>query len=134
MSGETDLAKLLAGLDPELRAGEYVFVTSPDRSTPPDVEPLLIFEEPEGRTLVLPRGRAEAAGLEFAFPSAWIVLRIHSALEAVGMMAAISTALAGAGISCNVVSAYHHDHLFVPRDRADEAVAILRDLGHDTAR
>jgi uncharacterized protein len=128
VTGETDVGRLLAGLDPLLHDGEYVFVTLPDRRTPDGVDPVFSFDEDEGRTLVLPRGQADAAGLEGAFPSAWITLRVHSSLEAVGMMAAIAGALADAGISCNAVSAYYHDHLFVPCDRGREAVDVLRGL------
>jgi uncharacterized protein len=128
MAGETDLGRLLAGLDPVLHDGEYVFVTLPDRETPLGARPVFAFEEDEGRTIVLPQAEAEEAGLDGVFPSAWITLRIHSSLEAVGMMAAIATALAEAGISSNVVSAFYHDHLFVPSDRARDAVTVLRSL------
>ncbi|MBO2449169.1 ACT domain-containing protein [Actinomadura barringtoniae] len=127
-TGETDLGRLLAGLDPELHDGEYVFATLRARTLPVGVEPVMTFEEDEGRTLVLPREQAERAGLDATFSSAWITLRIHSSLEAVGMMAAIATALANAGISCNAISAFYHDHIFVPCERADEAVALLRGL------
>ena len=128
VTGETNLSRLLAGLDPLLHEGEYVFVTLPGRRSPPGVDPVLTFDEEEGRTLILPRSQADGAGLEGAFPSAWITLRIHSSLEAVGMMAAIATALAGAGISCNVVAAYFHDHIFVRHEQAQEAVDLLRGL------
>ena len=128
MSGETDLGRLLAGLDPMLHEGEFVFVCLPGRSVPEGLNPVLIFDEEEGRTLILPRSQAEGAGLEGSLPSAWITLRIHSSLEAVGMMAAIAAALADAGISCNAVSAYYHDHIFVQHDRAADAVRLLRDL------
>ncbi|WP_188187422.1 ACT domain-containing protein [Nonomuraea sp. SYSU D8015] len=129
MSGETDLGRLLAGLDPVLHEGVYVFVTLPDRTPPAGVDPVLVFQEAEGSTLVLSRDQADRAGLPGVFPSAWITLRVHSSLEAVGMMAAIAGALAEAGISCNAVSAYYHDHLFVPHERAEEAVRLLRGLG-----
>lgn len=128
MSGETDLGRLLAGLDPVLHEGEFVFVCLPDRSVPAGLNPVLMFDEEEGRTLILPRSQADGAGLEGSLPSAWITLRIHSSLEAVGMMAAIAAALADAGISCNAVSAYYHDHFFVQYDRAGDAVRLLRDL------
>ncbi|WP_252807440.1 ACT domain-containing protein [Actinoallomurus spadix] len=128
MAGETDLRRLLAGLDPLLHEEEYVFVTLRDRETPAGVRPIFVFEEAEGRTLVLPRAQAEEAGLDGVFSSAWITLRIHSSLEAVGMMAAVSGALAEAGIGCNAVSAFYHDHLFVPWDRAQDAIAVLRAL------
>ena len=43
-----------------------------------------------------------------------ITLDVHSSLESVGFLAAVSARLAAAGIPCNAVSAFHHDHLFVP--------------------
>ena len=63
-----------------------------------------------------------------AFRSAWITLRVHSDLAAVGLTAAFARALADAGIACNVVAGVHHDHLFVPADRAGDALAALRAL------
>jgi hypothetical protein len=67
-------------------------------------------------------------GLQFEFEAAMITLQVHSALDAVGLTAAVSSALADAGIACNVVAGYHHDHLFVPYERGEEAVAILTAL------
>jgi hypothetical protein len=64
-----------------------------------------------------------------ASPSfACITITINSSLEAVGLTAAMSAALASHGISANVVAAYHHDHIFVPADRADDAIKALKDL------
>ena len=57
-----------------------------------------------------------------------ITLNVHSSLEAVGFLAAITARLAAAGMGVNPVSAYFHDHLFVPADRVDEAMAILEGL------
>ena len=62
------------------------------------------------------------------FRAAWITLTVQSDLNAVGLTAVVSTALAKAGISCNVIAAVHHDHLFVPVDRADDAMRVLRGL------
>ncbi|EKD51400.1 MAG: hypothetical protein ACD_62C00265G0006 [uncultured bacterium] len=59
-----------------------------------------------------------------------ITLTVHSGLDAVGFLARISTALAEAGISLNAVSAFYHDHLFVPVDRAGEAMVALERLSH----
>jgi hypothetical protein len=84
--------------------------------------------EAEGTTLVVERGEAERAGLHGEFPSAWITLEVHSALEAVGFTAAFSAALTRAGISANVVAAFHHDHVFVPEHRADDALRVLGEL------
>lgn len=129
MSGETDLDRLLAGMDPELRPGVYVFATlAPGVPAPDGLTPVMQFREAEGTTLVVERDAAAAAGIEAAFPARMITLRVHSSLEAVGFLARITTSLAEAGISVNPVSAFHHDHLFVPADRAGEALALLRGL------
>ena len=129
MSGETDLDRLIATMDPELRPGVHVFATlPPGAGVPEDVAPLMVFREAEGITLILAREAAEAAGLAGLFPSRMITLRVHSSLEAVGFMARIAAHLAAAGISVNPVAGFHHDHLFVPADRAEEAVGLLRAL------
>jgi hypothetical protein len=89
----------------------------------------MTFREDEGLTLIVGRGMAEVAGLASAFPCRKITLNVHSSLDAIGFLAAIATRLAAAGISVNPVSAFHHDHLFVPTDRAKAALAILHDMG-----
>jgi uncharacterized protein len=88
----------------------------------------MIFREREGDTLILLEEEARAAGLSSAFRSRMITLNIHSSLDAVGFLAAITARLAAVGMSVNPVSAYFHDHLFVPADRADDAVNILQAL------
>jgi hypothetical protein len=121
---ETDLATLIRSMSPRLTPGTFVFVSA--HAIPADVEPVMIFREAEGTTAILPRDQAEAAGLPFAFPSRMITLETASSLDAVGFLAAITAALARAGIAVNPVSAFHHDHLFVSEARADAAMAILR--------
>ena len=129
MTGERDLDALLRHMKPEVQPGIFVFCTIPPNETvPATLNPLLTFREQEGTTLVLFREEAEAARLRGAFPSRLITLTVHSALDAVGFLAAITARLAKAGISVNAVSAFHHDHLFVPAERADEAVATLRTI------
>ncbi|MEV0112872.1 ACT domain-containing protein [Streptomyces sp. NPDC050844] len=128
MSGETDLAKLLSGMRPELNPGRYVFTLGPGRTVPPGVEPVVTALEEEGLTLVLRQEEADGAGLPYDYVARWITLRVHSALEAVGLTAAIAGELARAGLSCNVVAGFHHDHLFVPHERAAEAVRLLQEL------
>lgn len=54
-----------------------------------------------------------------------ITLNVHSALDAIGFLAAVASLLATAEISVNAVSAYYHDHLFVPLERADDAMRLL---------
>jgi hypothetical protein len=129
MAGERDLGVLLRNMKPELRPGIFVFCTIPQKEIiPAAITPLLTFREQEGTTLVISREEAEAAGLHYAFASRLITLTVHSALDAVGFLAAITARLAEAGISVNAVSAFHHDHLFVPADRADEAMAVLQEM------
>ncbi|MBR1173120.1 ACT domain-containing protein [Bradyrhizobium sp. KB893862 SZCCT0404] len=129
MTGERDLDALLKGMNPEMMDGTFVFcVLAPGVNIPATINPMLTFREREGITLVMLREEAEAAGLSHAFASRLITLTVHSALDAVGFLAAITARLAGAGISVNAVSAFHHDHLFVPVDRADEAMAILHEI------
>ncbi|MBB1254864.1 ACT domain-containing protein [Streptomyces alkaliterrae] len=127
MAGERDLRKLVDGMSPELQPGPYVFTTVPGEP-PGGVRPVVTVAEREGTTLVIPRQDADAAGLAYHSVFGWITLRVHSSLEAVGLTAVVSRALADAGLSCNVVAGYHHDHLFVPYEQASVAVAILEDL------
>ncbi|MBU4433644.1 MAG: ACT domain-containing protein [Alphaproteobacteria bacterium] len=127
MTGQTDLPALLAAMEPVLTEDVWVFATlTPGVATPPGVTPLMTYAEAEGLTLIVRRDEAETAGLAHVFPSRRITLNIHSSLEAVGFLAALLPALAAAGIGVNPVSAFFHDHLFVPADRAEEALAILR--------
>jgi hypothetical protein len=128
MAGETSLATLLRSMSPQLNAGEYVFCSVPDGKLPAGLEVLGSFREQEGLTVIVERCDAETAGFSFDYVAAWITLNVHSALEAVGLTAAFATALAQAGISCNVIAGYYHDHLFVGQADADRALRVLRDL------
>lgn len=129
MSGETDLKRLLAEMEPMLHDGEYVYCTVEGRAAAWfALEPIGTFRENEGNTLILERARAEAAGLSYGPVLRLITLSVHSALEAVGLTAAVSGALTQAGISANVVAAYYHDHIFVPAADAKRAVEVLQTL------
>lgn len=129
MTGETDLAKLLSGMKPRLREGVFVFADlPPDAEVPGGIDTVMVFHEKEGTTLVVEENEAARAGLRSAFRSRMITLEIHSSLEAVGFLAAITTRLATAGMGVNPVSAFYHDHLFVPADRAEEALRLLEEI------
>ena len=128
MAGERDLRRLLAGMAPRRVPGTYVFTAVPGPQAPAGVTPFATVREDEGLTLVLSREEADRAGLPYDYVAARITLLVHSDLAAVGLTAAVSTALADAGISCNVLAGYHHDHLLVPADEADRALAVLEDL------
>ena len=112
MAGERDLAKLLAGLNPRLYAERYAFAGDGERG-----DWFALIREDEGVTAI----RSDPAG-EWAR----ISLQIHSSLEAVGLTVELSRRLAEAGISANVVAALNHDHIFVPWDRREEALELLR--------
>ena len=127
MAGMTDLQQMLATLEPEVRDGEYVYVTDPGGSSAV-VEPEALIAEDEGRTLVVRREVADEAGLAYEFVGSWITLTVHSSLDAVGLTAAFSSALARAGIGCNVLAGRYHDHILVPHTRREDAVAVLRAL------
>ena len=129
-AGERDLTALLTGLSPRLHQGAYVFTTVVG-AVPSGIDPVVVVDEDEGRTLVVRKERADELGLPYAFVTAWITLQVHSALDAVGLTAAVSRALTAAGISANVVAGFHHDHLFVPYDRAGAAVEVLRALARE---
>ncbi|MBP1125835.1 MULTISPECIES: ACT domain-containing protein [Pseudomonas] len=131
MAGETTLATLLRSMSPHLNDGDYVFCTLPDNRIPDGCEVIGSFREQQGLTLIVERQQAEQAGLAFDYVAAWITLNVHSALEAVGLTAAFAGALAQAGISCNVIAGYYHDHLFVGRADAQRAVQVLRQLAAD---
>ncbi|WP_232815997.1 ACT domain-containing protein [Chryseobacterium capnotolerans] len=60
--------------------------------------------------------------------ASWITLEIHSSLSAVGLTAKFSQALSDAGISCNVVAAYFHDHIFVDEKDTTQAIKVLNAL------
>jgi hypothetical protein len=132
MSGERDLDRLLQGMKPEMQEGVFMFCTLPEGSEIlASLKPVHIFHEREGTAFVVRREQAEAAGLPYQFASRLITLTVHSSLEAVGFLAAVTAPLAEAGISVNAVSAFYHDHLFVPAERAEEAMLLLQRLAGD---
>lgn len=130
-----DLQTLLRSMEPELHDRVYAFVSlPPGQSVLEGVEPLASFREAEGLSLVLLEDEARAAGLNILFRCLWISLKVCSDLEAVGLTAAFASALAEQGIPSNVVAGAFHDHLFVPVDRADDAMAALRALQRRAAQ
>jgi len=129
MPGERDLKRLLASLEPVQRAGSFVFAFIDDQTLLEAVVPEATVREDKGLTVVLRREQADRLGIAYEYVAAWITLRVHSALDAVGLTAATSTALADAGLSCNVIAGLRHDHLLVPEDRALEAIEVLSGLG-----
>lgn len=130
MSGETNLDRLIQTMRPVVQPGAYVFCSVPSHQVPSQVDPIGIFQESEGTTLILTQHQADDLALAYDFVAAWITLTVHSSLEAVGLTAAIAQALAAEQISCNVVAAYYHDHIFVNIEDAQRAMAVLTTLSH----
>lgn len=131
MSGEKNISTLLKTMKPHRNEGEYVFCTVKN-DTPVNYNEILFhFREEEGSTIVLKRHIADHLGLNYSYVASWITLTVHSSLEAVGLTAAFSNALAKENISCNVVAAFYHDHIFVDIKEAEKAMEVLNRLSED---
>ncbi len=131
---ETNLRRLIKNMSPRLKEGEYVFC-SIDKKTKIKEEFILgLFFEEEGKTVVLKKNIADILKLKYYSSMAWITLNVNSSLESIGLTAKVSTALADNGITCNVIAAYHHDHLFVSYKDRQKALTVLRNLSRDSMR
>jgi hypothetical protein len=115
-------------MEPVLQDSVYAYCVVPHGTDITAFSPVVTVREAEGLTLVVPEQQAIDAGLPVLFRAAWIMLTVHSDLQAVGLTAAFSGALGQAGISCNVVAGAHHDHLFVPVEQAQQSLSVLRRL------
>lgn len=127
-SGEHDLSKLLSNMKPKVNPEIFAFCSFPSFVIPTVLTPMATFREAEGLTAILELGQAQALGIQCEFESRMITLTVHSALDAVGFLAHVTRALARQHIPCNVISAFHHDHLFVPDSRLEAALKVLDDL------
>ena len=130
MSGETNIAKLINEMSPELNHGEYVFSTVHNLDRIDRKDTICEFKENEGTTIVIEKNKADQLKLPYAYVAAWITLKIHSSLEAVGLTAMFSTALAKNNISCNVIAGYYHDHIFVDTKDSEKAMLVLTNLSN----
>ena len=128
MTGEKDLVQIVRSLRPELDVETYVYCTiAHDMIQLPPNRWATIVEE-EGITMILNKKNADENGLEYEGLWRRITCRIHSSLDAVGLTALISTRLAQQGIPANIVAGYHHDHVFVPSSRAEQAIRVMEKL------
>ena len=130
MTAISDLSTLLASMTPVLRDGVFVFCELPqlDGSLISALSPVVVVQEDEAVTVVVPKDIATAHGLTFGAAMRMISLTVHSDLEAVGLTAAFATALVERGVSANVVAGSRHDHIFVPERQAEDAMAALATL------
>ena len=95
-----ETAAMIAGMDPRLRPGRFRFAAVPDRAAAARLAPLALgsFAEDAGTSLILPAEAAQAAGLGEGPVMACITLGVDSALDGVGLTAAVAGALAARGI------------------------------------
>lgn len=128
MSGETNLKTLIKNMTPQLNEGDYVFCTVDAISKIEINDVICFFKEAESCTIIVKQSVADKLGLIYSYIAAWITLTVHSSLDAVGLTAAFSTALGDKGISCNVVAAFYHDHIFVRKEDAEKAMFVLNNL------
>jgi len=129
MAGETNLENLLRHMKPLLNDGEFVFCLVDDVNEGYWQEAIGMFREKEGSTLIINKTLADRFHLSYDLICSWITLTIHSSLGAVGLTAAFSAALSKEGISCNVVAAFYHDHIFVAQKDAEKAMQVLESFG-----
>ncbi len=115
-------------MKPILYPDIFVFCSITESHTIPSSEVLMSFQEPEGTTLILKKDIADQHGLEYNYIASWIMISVQTSLDAVGITSKFSTALAHEGISCNVVAAFYHDHVFVRCEDAEIAMKVLTQL------
>ena len=134
MAGEMNLAKMLESLTVTVRPEPYVLITlPPDIDIPPMGNGVAaIIDEAEGPTIIATLSRAAHEEWPHDFVASWLTLDIHSALEAVGLTATFSRQLGRAGIPCNVIAGFYHDHILVPVDKTDAAVEVIEALRGST--
>jgi len=130
MAGALDLKDILVNMNPVLNGDEYVFCTFSHLSAEAllRLNPISTFQEEEGVSLIVTREVADRNCISYDFVFKRITISLHTSLDAVGLTALLSTALAEKGISANVVAAFYHDHIFVPSDKAEVALDALKAL------
>jgi hypothetical protein len=126
---------MVAGMTPVLAEGDFVFATTADPALAASAaaKALGSFREAEGLSLILPLAEARKLGFDCAMPMRQITLNVYSALDGTGLTAAVAGALAEDGIPCNMVAAFHHDHVFVPAEMAERAMVLLKELQRQAA-
>ena len=128
MSGETNLSILIKNMQPVLNEGQYIFSSVSTINALDFNKIILFFKEKEGFTIIIEKKYADTEGVDYASVFAWITLHVYSSLDAVGLTAAFSKALADNNISCNVVAGFYHDHIFVQHELGQQAVDVLAQL------
>ncbi len=126
-TGSTDLAEMLISLSVTRRPGRFTLCAIP-APVPLASGVEAVIAEDEAVTVVATVEAAAANGWPYTFEAAWLTLDVHSALDAVGLTAAVSRVLTDVGVACNVIAGFYHDHILVPVDRVEEALTALAGL------
>ena len=118
---------MIATMTPSRQEGTWHYCRTDDVSVAAAVLSVAfaVIKEERGFTLILREETASEFSFKTAMPMGLITLEVFSALDGFGLTAAFAPALAEAHIACNVIAAHDHDHLFVPIDRVEDAMAIL---------
>ena len=127
----SDLSVMLATLTPVLQSGVFVFATASDLTAEDAPHIVSSMREEEGLSVIAAEEHAARRGWPVALQVAWLTLKVHSDLNAVGLTAAVSRVLAAQGIACNIVAGVCHDHVFVPYAQRSAALQALRCLQSD---
>ncbi len=120
---------MIAGMRPEIQRDEFAFVVWPQNKPWPEGTRASCIET-EGLSLIVPIASAPSDAIAMRC----ITLQIHSSLEGVGLTAAVSDALAKSGIPANMVAGYHHDHVYVPANLAEQSMDVLMRLQQSTPK
>ncbi|GAA4546778.1 ACT domain-containing protein [Amycolatopsis samaneae] len=121
----------------DVRPGEYAVVRLPADAPVPAAlldpgEPVLVSvtRTPDELSVICPAGQAPEGG---TVEDGWRLLTVRGPLEftLTGVIAALASALAAAGVALFSLSTFDTDHLLVRAAELDRAVTALREAGHE---
>ncbi|MEU8517607.1 ACT domain-containing protein [Kitasatospora sp. NPDC048722] len=110
-----------------VRPGEFIVEQHGPGAPVPGGDWLALVRAPEGLTVVRPAGAGDAGAERWA---AFYGGQTAHGLDVPGMLAALLTPLAAAGIPVFTASTFHADLVLVPAAHLAAATAALRGAGH----
>ncbi|WIY01765.1 ACT domain-containing protein [Amycolatopsis mongoliensis] len=123
----------------DVRPGEYAVVRLPaDAPVPAELlapgEPAFVSvtRTPEELSVICPAGREPSGGTA---EDGWRLLSVRGPLEftLTGIIAALASELAAAGVALFSMSTFDTDHILVRATDLGHAVKALRESGHEVA-
>jgi ribosome-associated protein YbcJ (S4-like RNA binding protein) len=132
MATPNNLNAVLRAVTPNLHEGRWVFASF-ERRPPFDLEIAASIREGSAMSTVIAEQDAERLSLPYEQVWAWIECPSTRA-GAVRATGALLAALGRATIACNVITGIGGDHLFVPFDQREDALAVLDELTMDRSR